>query len=261
MHTVLAIAKKDITSNTWSKIESTLSYMKENDMNYKQFYELACWADDLKGAAMTALDGWHFYNQPFCDGIDPEKVTVVVDKDYCVVDSVDSTRSLLGWTSEDSKFYKSWMLRYFLHTVGDMHQPLHVTTRATPQHPEGDKGGNSFKLNYRPDNLHALWDEVMGMIPPVKRPLDQAGVDAIEMWANNIKTQYTREKLSQDLRTKDPWTIAKQLYKVAVDEAYKDIKENTAPSQDYLKTRFETCKKLLALAGYRLADYLNESLK
>ena len=81
------------------------------------------------------------------------------------------------------------------------------------------------------------------------------------MWANTIKGQYTREKLSTELRTKEPWTIAGQLYKIAVAEAYSGIKENGTPSDEYLRMRFETCKKLVALAGYRLADYLNDNLQ
>ncbi len=87
---VYAIAKKDITANTWSKMETMLGYMKEKDVNYNQWYELACWADDLKGADMGALDGWHFFNQVFADGISSEKVKVIVNKDYCVVNSVVS---------------------------------------------------------------------------------------------------------------------------------------------------------------------------
>ncbi|MDR3736419.1 MAG: S1/P1 nuclease [Acidobacteriaceae bacterium] len=77
------------------------------------------------------------------------------------------------------------------------------------------------------------------------------------MWANNIRGQYTRQFLAEDLRVTNAWTMATKLYDIAVKQAYGDIRENSAPSQDYLKTRFETCKKLMALAGYRLADYLN----
>ena len=62
--------------------------MKENDLNYKEFYEIACWADDLKGAALNALDGWHYFNQPFYDGISPEKSTVIVNDKFCAVHTV-----------------------------------------------------------------------------------------------------------------------------------------------------------------------------
>jgi hypothetical protein len=69
----------------------------------------------------------------------------------------------------DIMFHKSKMLRFYVHLLGDMHQPLHETTRCSRDHPNGDKGGNDFKLNYKIGNLHALWDEVMGVIPVAHR--------------------------------------------------------------------------------------------
>ena len=93
------------------------------------------------------------------------------------------------------------------------------------------------------------------------QPLDQTGINAIEMWTQTITNQYSREKLAPDLKTKDPWTIAKQLFTIASQEAYVGIREGEAPSEEYLTKRFETTKKLVALAGYRLADYLNDHLK
>jgi len=153
------------------------------------------------------------------------------------------------------------MVRFFVHLVGDLHQPLHVITRATQKYPDGDKGGNLFKINFKPDDLHSLWDGVMNMIPAVTRPLDKTGVDAIESWANNIRNQYPRDSLVKELAVKDPWAIAKQIYQIAIDNAYGGIKEGDTPSENYLKTRFELCKKLMALSAYRLADYLNDRLK
>jgi hypothetical protein len=71
-------------------MKEVFDYMHEKDANYPEWYEMACWADDLKSAALGALDGWHFYNQPFYDGIDPNKATVIVNKDYNVVNTVVS---------------------------------------------------------------------------------------------------------------------------------------------------------------------------
>ena len=54
-------------------------------------------------------------------------------------------------------------LRLIIHYVGDIHQPLHCVNLVNSDYPEGDKGGNAFKLRYRyrVKNLHALWDSVM----------------------------------------------------------------------------------------------------
>lgn len=62
--------------------------MKEKDVSYPQWYELACWPDDLKGSQVGALDGWHFYNQAFYDGIKPEDATIIINKEHNVVNSV-----------------------------------------------------------------------------------------------------------------------------------------------------------------------------
>jgi hypothetical protein len=57
----------------------------------------------------------------------------------------------------------SFNLRLFIHYVGDIHQPLHATSRYTAKYPEGDRGGNSFTLTSSGgvSQLHALWDSVL----------------------------------------------------------------------------------------------------
>eukprot|EP00830_Metopus_es_P016059 TRINITY_DN484_c0_g1_i1.p1 TRINITY_DN484_c0_g1~~TRINITY_DN484_c0_g1_i1.p1 ORF type:complete len:326 (+),score=58.29 TRINITY_DN484_c0_g1_i1:67-1044(+) len=256
-----AIAKKDFKQTTKDKMDKYFGYMKEKDANYHNWYELVCWPDDLKGSELGVLDGWHFYNQAFYDGIKPEDATIIINKEYNVVNSVVQTLELFKKPDNGVMFHKSFMLRYFIHMVGDMHQPLHVTSRVSQQHKDGDKGGNLFFIKHNAKNLHALWDRMMEKSPLVKRPLDQTGINAIESWADTIRKQFTREKLANDLKVKDPWVMAQKMHEIAISEAYGGIKENTEPSKDYLAFRFETCKKLIALAGYRLADFLNEHLQ
>lgn len=55
---------------------------------------------------------------------------------------------------------KSMALRLLIHYFGDIHQPLHCTSRVDDDFPAGDRGGNSFALpyHYTADNLHAVWD-------------------------------------------------------------------------------------------------------
>lgn len=54
---------------------------------------------------------------------------------------------------------RSFMIRFLLHIVGDVHQPLHSSALFSPEFPDGDQGGNLFKITYKTyDELHALWD-------------------------------------------------------------------------------------------------------
>ncbi len=55
---------------------------------------------------------------------------------------------------------KSYALRLLIHYIGDIHQPFHTETQYSTEFPEGDKGGNLFRLpnqDYSPQ-LHAVWD-------------------------------------------------------------------------------------------------------
>jgi hypothetical protein len=53
------------------------------------------------------------------------------------------------------------MLRYLIHVVGDIHQPLHTSQLFDGGlFKNGDEGGNLFLINYtlEVDNLHKLYD-------------------------------------------------------------------------------------------------------
>ena len=58
---------------------------------------------------------------------------------------------------------RSYALRLLIHYVGDVHQPLHSTSRVNAEFPAGDRGGNSFPLpnHYAANNLHSVWDSVI----------------------------------------------------------------------------------------------------
>jgi len=57
----------------------------------------------------------------------------------------------------------STALRLIIHYVGDIHQPLHSTSRVDDKYPAGDRGGNSVRMPSRggASNLHAVWDSVV----------------------------------------------------------------------------------------------------
>jgi len=46
--------------------------------------------------------------------------------------------------------------------VGDVHQPLHASTRVSSTDPNRDSGGNLVKLSCTSCELHAFWDDLLG---------------------------------------------------------------------------------------------------
>jgi len=57
----------------------------------------------------------------------------------------------------------STALRFLIHYTGDIHQPLHATSRVNHEYPAGDRGGNSFPVPAKDgvSNLHSVWDSVI----------------------------------------------------------------------------------------------------
>lgn len=56
-------------------------------------------------------------------------------------------------------------LAWIIHLVGDLHQPLHASSRVTRTHPDGDRGGSAFSLgnDARAGNLHTYWDGILDL--------------------------------------------------------------------------------------------------
>ena len=74
-------------------------------------------------------------------------------------------------------------LPWLVHLEGDVHQPLHCTSRFTRSQPKGDQGGNLvFVMPGR--NLHAFWD-------------DLAGTDTTDAYVNRYAAEITAEFIQQ----------------------------------------------------------------
>jgi hypothetical protein len=62
---------------------------------------------------------------------------------------------------------RAYNLVWIIHIVGDLHQPLHGTSRSTRERPQGDAGGNGVFVRFPGDsrdssNLHWVWDGWVG---------------------------------------------------------------------------------------------------
>ncbi len=102
---------------------------------------------------------WHFIDTPFStDGT--ALVQPVAPNAKTQIELF--TAAIASTTASDD--IKSYDLVWLEHLVGDVHQPLHATSRFSAALPTGDRGGNSVALCVRPckDELHAFWDNVLG---------------------------------------------------------------------------------------------------
>lgn len=220
-------------------------------------WTVACWADDEK----TDRDRhWHYTNEHFREDGRPSKNKPLEEN---VVWAINRFRVALG-SDRSREEERAEAFRYLMHFVGDVHQPFHTLARDTDAFPDGDRGGNEFRISpitewsKRPiTNLHILWDFGGGMLRNVDRPLDARGVEQIRNLADRIMREHPRDA-TPGVERDDPTIWAKEGFALR-DKAY-DLQENAPVPESYLQRVQRICRHRIALAGYRLANLLNRAL-
>ena len=224
------------------------------------FAETACWADDIKTHKLTEFNNAHFINRPY----NPQgMVNTSASLDNIVWAIQDVENTLRAQNATTAPLESSMALRFLIHYLGDIHQPLHCTSMWSNSFPISDFGGNLFPIVYNSEinELHALWDSCMGVMEnDLVRPLNASSWNTLEMWAAWAMNNFTREDLAPELMVKDLTKISIESYLKALTYAYTDIEIGGSPSQDYLTSRWQVILRQIALGGYRLADILIDVL-
>ena len=219
---------------------------------YTNLYEYACWADDIK---TSATEAWHYYDQPYFVDFFKEIVLPATNNvAWCINVAKDT---LLG---KSTGYGKSTMIRNLIHMMGDAHQPLHCESLYSTKFPNGDRGGNSFLIKGNDKNLHALWDHCLDKVQSYARPLSITSMDDINAKAKQFGNEYPRSSFISQLNIKDGFAIAADTFNYVAD-AYIGIEFNSSATAEYKDKEYEVCKKLVALAGYRLTDAIKEVVK
>lgn len=243
------------------------------------FVRAATWPDEIRGDDRYRDDGsqppnhpsasqnigysdfllhryWHFRDIPFSPDNTPLEQPAIPN----AVTQIRTFSSAIGNTSLSDSI-RSYDLAWLLHLVGDMHQPLHATSRFTDATPRGDNGGNSVKIcrenaaqcdaDHNAGGLHSFWDGAVGTgtshrtaitfgqgLRPA--PAAQAGIDDPDVW------------------TTESFDLARRY-------AYAHpIGEERGPYRltvSYRRRAGSIAEQRIALAGARLANILNARLR
>jgi hypothetical protein len=189
---------------------------------------------------------WHFVDTPFTqDGTSPLPTVPEPNAET----EIAILRKALASTKSDA--LKSYDLVWLLHLVGDVHQPLHSSTRVGAADLTGDIGGNKVTLNDPSKELHAFWDGLPGdsskpadVIPYASSlaPADStlASIDTVSTWTSESL------QLSKTAVYIDPIGLGDGPFTASPE--YKDKAQKIADQR-------------VALAGERLANLINSELK
>ena len=216
-----------VASSAYSKLDPAVRNQVDDLLGggLKKFMEASVWADRIK-AERPDTRPWDYVNIPLqADGYDHYRDC---PSDNCIVEKlrqfVDELKSHTASRDE-----KTDALRFVVHFVADIHQPLHCANR-------NDRGGNDVPLVWegRRTNLHEIWDHYavnLASIPDVT-----AGGNVVD-WCN-------------------------ESHELARKSVYEGLPNNDAPlPQTYMDAATTITKGQLARAASRLATVLNESMR
>ncbi|WP_258240612.1 S1/P1 nuclease [Pseudidiomarina homiensis] len=141
-----------------------------------------------------------------------------------------------------SREEKQLALRFIVHIIGDLHQPLHVGSAAL-----NDRGGNDVKVVFfgEQSNLHRVWDS--GLVDH-----QQLSYSEFSHW---LQRRITAEQATT-WATPDPYTWINESSKLR-DEVYPQTDEPYL-GWDYVYNYTPMMKQRLQQGGVRIAAYLND---
>jgi hypothetical protein len=142
-------------------------------------------------------------------------------------------------------------LKFLLHFVGDLHQPLHSSD-------DNDRGANDKRVSapgFKAGNLHHFWDtEFVGQLETDAKSI------ASDLIGHISHTQTGKWQAGT------PVDWAKESFQVAKDDAYGQFPEPTRRGSfrltaEYITTATDDVAQQLSKAGVRLALILNKALR
>eukprot|EP00997_Jenningsia_sp_PLL12_P004425 NODE_1895_length_1040_cov_105.522704_g1539_i0.p1 GENE.NODE_1895_length_1040_cov_105.522704_g1539_i0~~NODE_1895_length_1040_cov_105.522704_g1539_i0.p1 ORF type:complete len:307 (-),score=55.20 NODE_1895_length_1040_cov_105.522704_g1539_i0:74-994(-) len=225
------------------------------------FVECATFPDKIKHRGFGAQAHWHFIDTPILDGIEKD----IPKNPWNVVWAINQMKYDLKYAKPagnptkgpnvDDTFTTSMDLRFLIHYVGDVHQPLHASDRYAPNHPNGDYGGNAFLLakTHGIDELHALWDSiVMFHKSDFSEPLSDFHWKETGEISAELRKEFPMESYGDALLA-TPQVWADESYHIASTFVYNGLTEGEWPSDEYMTKGQLIAKERVVKGGYRLA--------
>lgn len=150
-------------------------------------------------------------------------------------------------------------MRLLIHYVGDVHQPLHATSRVDHEYPQGDFGGNTVKLPSHDGvtELHALWDSVAYEFSGYpKLPFSASAWKTNGDRANLLLSRHPLSSLTADTTDLNPQHWANESFKISEDFVYNGIVASQPLPSGYQEKAQSLAEERIVTAGYRLANVI-----
>ena len=235
------------------------------------FAEASVWKDKLEAQGWNSYQRWSFINQPLYNytgprpdiSINRDKHNIVWAINQCLSHlksnqqvQFGSARNILG---------ESLDLRNLISFIGDIHQPLHTTSLYSPFFNDsiGDLNGKKFTVvstdKKTISSLFKQWESVFNLYPDTETPLSSQSFSLINQTAENIRGRYRYESFAKRMnQSKTPESWAEESFNISRDVVYKGVGLFQPLTQKYVQYGTEIAQQQIAIAGYRLAEMIQE---
>jgi hypothetical protein len=208
--------------------------------------DASTWADE-NSREIPGSAAWHYVNVHISS---PHYTSRDCRPQGCVVSKIAEFRAILA-DRNAPKSRRRTALRFFVHLVEDLHQPMHVADR-------NDRGGNSLQLQYGrfgTTNLHQVWDS--GLLRSRYRNED----DLWHHMADLVTEEAARDWVKG--RTEDWADESLELGRRAYQDprTHLSLRSGDRLSREYERGNLPRAVERLATAAVRLAYLLSEIFK
>lgn len=245
-HEIIAlIAYQRLNAETKTEVDY---YTGLTDKQYPpelRFLRASTWADYIKGRDVTAYNAWHYIDIPYAADSSPTKPPQLQN----VAWAINQAKQVIS-SNRPNRYQKAEFLRFLVHFVGDIQQPMHAIDYYSKKHRQGDEGGNLYSLDSQHQNLHTYWDGGAGLFN------NHMSYAQLKQLADKISHDYPPSYFNGIINDNNPYDWANESYQIGKQFAYQ-TPEGEAPSAQYEQKSQQYVEKRIALAGYRLANMLN----
>jgi hypothetical protein len=234
-HQIIATVAED-------HLDETTKVMIQSLLGNNHLYSIASWADDVR-RERPDTKAWHYVNIPLGGKYDARRDCTLPES--CVVAKINELAKVLT-DRNAARDQRAEALKFVVHFVGDIHQPLHAVGEA--------KGGNGVRVRFLGDdscgryecNLHGVWDTSLILHAGMNRP----------EYSQHLEELIQSQKLgSGDGGTPEQW--ANESLRLA-GAAW--VPDGTNIDEQYYQREIKVADRQMALAGLRLARLLNDTL-
>lgn len=229
---VAAIAARELTPKARTQVASLLGGEAMLVLD-------SSWADEVRQQRPDTAT-WHYVNIELGSrGYDAARDC---PGGNCVVTQIERDQRILV-DPRSAREAKAEALRFLIHFVADVHQPLHVSDR-------GDQGGNLVLARWHGKriSLHQIWDNEVVAVQ---------GRDPARIAAQIDSGFSSAQKVQMAAGSAAAW--ANESFAVAEREIYSGLPNSNRINlpDDYARKKSGVARLQLARAGIRLAAILN----